>query len=47
MIIRTYFDKNNTIVSNLNVNTGLTFYVGKNYLFVKLKHYKVDRLMVD
>jgi len=23
MVIRTYFDKNNTIVSNLNVNTGL------------------------
>ena len=23
MVVRTYFDKNNTIVSNLNVNTGL------------------------
>jgi hypothetical protein len=23
MVIKTYFDKNNTIVSNLNVNTGL------------------------
>jgi hypothetical protein len=52
MVIRTYFDKNNTIVNNLNVNTGLNpvselFYggaVGEEQYSRLLFHFDENRL---
>ena len=52
MVIKTYFDKNNTIVSNLNVNTGLNpvtelFYggpVGEQKYSRFIFHFDVTRL---
>jgi hypothetical protein len=53
MVIRTYFDKNNTIISNLNVNTGLNpvaelFYggaIGEQKYSRFLFHFDVSRLI--
>jgi hypothetical protein len=49
MVIRTYFDKNNTIVNNLNVNTGLNpvtelFYGGDEQYSRFLFHFDETRL---
>lgn len=53
MVIRTYFDKNNTIISNLDVNTGLNpvtelFYggaIGEQKYSRFLFHFDVSRLI--